>query len=181
MEDDERTPRRKRRTFEHVLEDLSENFLERKVLERGHQLRRPRRDYGVDVTMFHYADSGEIENGEVRFQLKSGKSLNRIKDGKFISHPISTGDLHYWSLEFYPFILVLYEQATNCGYWLHIQPYVSQIPDCLDPDQKTINVHVPVANELTVRSIDEFRHMSMKIVDKLRNQGGFPDVKRKPK
>jgi hypothetical protein len=76
---------------------------------------------------------------------------------------------------------VLYEQATNCGYWLHIQPYVSQIPDCLDPDQKTINVHVPVANELTVRSIDEFRHMSMTIVDKLRNQGGFPDVKRKPK
>ncbi len=54
-----------------VLEDLSENFLERKVLKRGHVLQRPKRDYGVDVTMFHYADNGEIENGEIRFQLKA--------------------------------------------------------------------------------------------------------------
>ena len=104
MEEDERTPQRKTRTFEHVLEDLSENFLERKVLERGHVLQRPRRDYGVDVTMFHYAESGEIENGEIRFQLKASKSLKLIKNGEFISMPIATGDLHYWSLEFYPFI-----------------------------------------------------------------------------
>ena len=61
MDEFEETPQRKRRTFEHVLEDLSENFLERKVLKRGHVLRRPKRDYGVDVTMFHYADNGEIE------------------------------------------------------------------------------------------------------------------------
>ena len=62
MDEFEETPQRKRRTFEHVLEDLSENFLERKVLKRGHVLQRPKRDYGVDVTMFHYADNGEIEN-----------------------------------------------------------------------------------------------------------------------
>ncbi len=177
MEEDERTPQRKTRTFEHVLEDLSENFLERKVLERGHVLQRPRRDYGVDVTMFHYAESGEIENGEIRFQLKASKSLKLIKNGEFISMPIATGDLHYWSLEFYPFILVLYEETTNCAYWLHIQPYVNKVPDCLDPDKKTFNVHVPVANKLTVSSIDKFRRLSMTIVDKLRNQGGFPDVK----
>ena len=42
---------RKRRTREHVVEDLSENHLERLVLNAGHLLRRPRRDYGVDVTM----------------------------------------------------------------------------------------------------------------------------------
>ena len=37
--------RRKRRTREHVLEDLSENYLEHKVLLCGHILRRPERDY----------------------------------------------------------------------------------------------------------------------------------------
>ncbi len=77
--DDEKTPSRKRRTFEHVLEDLSENHLERKVLMKGHVLRRPRRDYGVDVTMFHYANSGEIENGEVRFQLKAPRPQTHQK------------------------------------------------------------------------------------------------------
>ena len=62
-------PKRKRRTREHVIEDLSENHLERKVLLRGHLLRRPVRDYGVDVTMFHFSETGEIENGEVRLSL----------------------------------------------------------------------------------------------------------------
>ena len=57
--DDMDHPRRKRRTREHVIEDLSENHLERLVLLKGHVLRRPVRDYGVDATMFHFADDGE--------------------------------------------------------------------------------------------------------------------------
>lgn len=64
--DDRNKPQRKRRTREHILEDLSENHLERNVLLKGHVLRRPERDYGVDVSMFHFADDGTIENGEVR-------------------------------------------------------------------------------------------------------------------
>ena len=85
-----------------------------------------------------------------------------------ISLPISTGDLHYWSLEFYPFILVAYEETSNSAFWLHIQPFVSQFPECVDPDQKTFNVHVPVVNKLTVRSIDQFQRLSTTIVEKLR-------------
>ena len=95
--------------------------------------------------------------------------------------PISTGDLHYWSLEFHPFILVAHEETSDSAFWLHIQPFVSQFPECVDPDQKTFNVHVPVVNKLTVRSIDQFQRLSTTIVEKLRNQGGFPDAKRKPK
>jgi hypothetical protein len=64
--DDEFRPQRKRRTREHITEDLSENYLERRVLLNGHLLRRPERDYGVDVTMFHFGADGAIENGEVR-------------------------------------------------------------------------------------------------------------------
>ncbi len=73
---------RKRRTREHIIEDLSENYLERLVLNSGHLLRRPSRDYGVDVTMFHFADSGELENGEVRFQLKATDHLNLVSDSR---------------------------------------------------------------------------------------------------
>ena len=56
--DENDIPRRKRRTREHVVEDLSENHLERKVLLRGHVLRRPERDYGVDVTIFILRTTG---------------------------------------------------------------------------------------------------------------------------
>jgi hypothetical protein len=173
-------PRRKRRTREHVIEDLSENHLERQVLLKGHVLRRPERDYGVDVTMFHFADDGAIENGEVRFQLKATDRLNVIKQGTVISFPIKTGDLHYWGLEIYPFILVVFDAKAEIGFWLHVQEYVNLHPDRANPDQQSVNVHIPVSNMLTVESVEAFRDMSLQIVDNLRNQGGFPDVSRKP-
>lgn len=89
--------RRKRRTREHVIEDLSQNYLERKVLLNGHMLRRPERDYGVDVTMFHFAENGEIENGEVRFQLKATDTLKVIEQGRVVSFPVQSKDLRYWA------------------------------------------------------------------------------------
>ena len=174
-------PKRKRRTREHVIEDLSENHLERKVLLRGHLLRRPVRDYGVDVTMFHFAEDGEIENGEVRFQLKATESLQVIKKGTLISFPIETRDLHYWALEIHPFVLVVFDVDANKAYWLHIQEYIERNPDRVDPVKETVNVHIPIDNRLSLRSIDRFRKLSLQIIDKIRNQGEFPDATRKPK
>ena len=174
-------PTRKRRTREHVIEDLSENHLERKVLVKGHLLRRPERDYGVDVTMFHFDADGAIENGEVRFQLKATERLQVINKGTVISIPINTGDLHYWALEIHPFILVLFDATEDRAFWLHIQEYIAENPERVDPEKETANVHIPISNKLTVRSIDFFRKLSLQIVDTLRNQGGFPDVTRKPK
>lgn len=179
--DDKGSPRRKRRTREHVLEDLSENHLERKVLLKGHLLRPPERDYGVDVTMFHFGDDGAIENGEVRFQLKATDSLTMIHQGTVISLPIQTSDLHYWALEIYPFILVVFDAKSEKAYWLHIQEYVNRNPDQVDAEKETVNIHIPVSNKLTVRSIEVFRNKSLQTVNLLRNQGGFPDVKRIPR
>ena len=180
-DDDHDHPRRKRRTREHVIEDLSENHLERRVLLKGHLLRRPERDYAVDVTMFHFANDGEIENGEVRFQLKATDNLKIIKQGTIISFPIKTGDLHYWALEIFPFILVVFDAKADKAYWLDVKEYVSLHPDIVGPNRETANVHIPVSNELTVKSVEHFRTKSLQIVKKLRNQGGLPDVTRKPR
>jgi len=173
-------PIRKRRTREHIIEDISENHLERFVLLRGHLLRRPERDYGVDVTMFHFGDDGSLENGEVRFQLKATDNLNVIKNGEIVSHPIKTGDLHYWSLEIYPFILLIHDASENCSYWLDVQDYIEKNPDRLDPDKKSVSVHVPIANKLNITAIDLFRSKSLRVVEQLRSQGGFSDVGEKP-
>ena len=173
--DDQNRPRRKRRTREHVIEDLSENHLERMVLRRGHVLRRPVRDYGVDVTMFHFANDGTIENGEVRFQLKATDNLKVIHNGTAVAVSIKTGDLHYWSLEIYPFILVVFDAQSDRAYWLHIQEHVERNPEQLDPDQETVSVHLPLANELTTNTIETFRSLSLQIVENLKNRREFRD------
>ncbi|WP_254507182.1 DUF4365 domain-containing protein [Anatilimnocola floriformis] len=179
--EDSHRPQRKRRTREHVLEDISENHLERFVLLTGHILRRPRRDYGVDVAMFHFAKDGAIESGEVRFQLKATDALNLIQQGSVISMTIKTGDLHYWQLEIYPFILVVYDAAADRAFWLHIQEYVGLHPDCLDPDQDSVQVHIPTSNQLTIESIAAFREMSLRIVQELTGSEERPDDRRKPR
>jgi hypothetical protein len=174
--DDSAGPQRKKRTREHILEDLSENHLERKVLLKGHLLRRPKHDYGVDVTMFHFSDNGEIENGEVRFQLKATEELKTIKQNSQISFPIKTSDLHHWHWETYPFILVVFDAGVDEAYWLHVQEYVELHPEAVTPDQKTVNVHIPKSNKLTFKSIEDFRQKSLQIVNKLRKQGESSDV-----
>ena len=131
--------------------------------------------------MFHFAQSGEIENGEVRFQLKATKCLKVVRKGTVISFPINSGDLHFWSLEIYPFILVVFDAGKDHAFWLHVQEYVAQNPDRIDPEKDTVNVHIPINNKLTTKSIDHFRQLSIETVKSLRSQGGFPDVSRKSK
>ena len=155
---------RKRRTREHIIEDLSENHLERFVLNAGHLLRRPRRDYGVDVTMFHFSDFGELENGEVRIQLKATDNLVVVSGGKYATVRVKTGDIQYWSMEFYPFILVLYDAKEEKAYWIGINDILNQ---SLDLDQQTETIRIPVANVLTGKAIERFRQRSLTVIEKL--------------
>src|SRR5688572_24993994 len=103
--------KRKRRTREHVIAALSVNFLERKILERGHKLDRPSEmEYGIDATMFHFAEDGATENGEVRFQLKATDNLRMIEKGKFIAVVVDIANFNSWIWGFvHPFILVIYD------------------------------------------------------------------------
>ncbi len=158
---------RKRRTREHIIEDLSENHLERLVLNSGHLLRRPSRDYGVDVTMFHFSDSGELENGEVRFQLKATDSLRFVSEGKFVTVRVKTGDIQYWSMELYPFILVLYDSAGERAFWIEIEDLLTQ---SLNLDQATETIRIPVENELSKSAIDVFRQKSLAAIKRIGSQ-----------
>ena len=59
---------RKRRTREHVIADLSANYVERYVLRCGFTVERTVHDYGIDLILSTYSASGEIENGQVYIQ-----------------------------------------------------------------------------------------------------------------
>ncbi len=69
---------RKRRTRGHIIADLSINYLERFVLRCGHVLQRVTHDYGLDLLMHTFAANGEVQNGEVRFQVKATERLKRL-------------------------------------------------------------------------------------------------------
>ena len=157
-------PERKVRTREHVIADLSYNYLERKVLGRGHWLDAPRNDYGIDATMFHHNERGEIENGEVRFQLKATDAAKPSREGNWIPLRVDAKDLRYWCLEVFPVIIVLYEASKDRAWWLHIQDYLDRNPKIMASDADKTTLRIPTSNKLTARSIDRFRELSLESV-----------------
>ncbi len=57
--------RKKRRTREHVIADLSANHVERHALLCGFSVERVTHDYGIDLWIATYNRAGEIENGQI--------------------------------------------------------------------------------------------------------------------
>lgn len=56
-------PRKKRRTREHVIADLSANHVERHALLCGYSVERCLHDYGIDLVITTYDTQGNVENG----------------------------------------------------------------------------------------------------------------------
>lgn len=124
--------RRKRRTREHVIADLSANHVERHALLCGFTVERVRMDYGIDLIMHTFNRWGEVENEYLRFQLKATDRLNVSADGTTVSCRIERRDLHHWLRESMPVILVLYDARADVAYWLYVQAYFEQKP-AFDP------------------------------------------------
>jgi hypothetical protein len=75
----------KTRTREHVIADLAVNYLERRVLWQGFTLDRVQHDYGVDLAMSTYNENGEVESGQVLFQVKASDRVRFLKVAKAVS------------------------------------------------------------------------------------------------
>lgn len=172
-------PSKKRRTRAHIIEDLSENHLERMVLLSGHILRRPQRDYGVDVTMFHFDSEGLLENGEVRFQLKATDQLRPANNGE-IAVRIDRRDMNHWSIEPFPLILVVFDTRNEIGFWLHVQDYAENNQRWKTTAGKTLIVRLPLANRLSPSSIDRFRKLSLENFKRLESSESH-DVRKRPR
>lgn len=87
---------RKRRTREHVLADLSANHVERIILQRGFAAEATKHDYGVDMILFFYRPTGELNDGQVFIQLKATDRVTWVRGGRFISFALDKADLDYW-------------------------------------------------------------------------------------
>lgn len=144
----------KLRTRAHVLADLSINYVERQVLLCGFSVDRVQHDYGYDLTMTTYHDSGEIQPGPIYIQVKATDRLPRLADGRTISWLISRRDLKLWLQETYPVILVVYHGQRETAYWMHIQAYfASQGSASIFAAGEAVSVRLPLRNRLKPHSV----------------------------
>ncbi|MBV9850136.1 MAG: DUF4365 domain-containing protein [Armatimonadetes bacterium] len=148
---------RKRRTREHVIADLSVNFVERQVLLCGYTVEHPRHDYGYDLSLTTYDANGEPEDGEVRIQVKATDTLRLLKGGTTFPWKVARSDLARWIYDPLPVILVVYDARADKACWFYIQRYFQTLPGFnLFAAGKTVTVHVPTANVLDVGAIQQF-------------------------
>lgn len=68
---------RKRRTREHVTEDMSLHHITGLILQAGFAINRVDQDYSINLWVQTFNSNGEVEEEAILMQLKAAKDLNR--------------------------------------------------------------------------------------------------------
>lgn len=156
---------RKQRTRQHVLADLSINHLERCIFRCGYaRILTHGSDYGLDLFMWTCATDGQMDNGEVKFQVKATDRPTVLADGVTISFPVETRDLNHWIKEEIPVILVVYDGTKDRGYWLDVKGYARERGWHLRAfTTEKVSLRIPMASRLTVRSVRRMRQLLLRM------------------
>ena len=159
---------RKKRPREHIIADLSVNYVERYVFLCGYSVERIEYDYGYDLLIFSYDAQGEIENGQIYIQLKATDSLITLADQKTISFTLTRSDLELWLFEPMPCILIIYDAQTSQAYWLYLQAYFENLEgfDFLKI-RESITVRLPKDNMLNQQAIKKFAKFKKNVLNQL--------------
>jgi hypothetical protein len=160
---------RPRRTREHVIAAQSHNYVEKFFIDRGHVVSRPGEDYGTDVLVTLYDESGYLEPGSVFLQLKASDSLNYSINGSYISFRIEIKHYNSWMAEPAPVFLVLYDATKVKAYWLYVQEHFeSRAGARPKKSAKTVTVRVPTKNVFTARTVDYIRDRNGAVQDQIK-------------
>jgi hypothetical protein len=148
---------RKLRTREHVIADLAVNHAERQALLSRGTVERIQRDYGIDLLLFTYSTTGEIESGCIFLQIKATERLKWLRSGNHAAFRLPRSDLVGWLSEFLPVILIVYDAAADRACWIHVQGYFSAQTDFnLFQAGETVTVHLPSTQPLDPSAIRHF-------------------------
>jgi len=149
--------RRKRRTREHVIADLSANHVERHALLCGYSVERIFHDYGIDLLIATYDDSGQYENGEIRVQLKATDRLKVVSGAEYVTIRVPREDLLHWLGELMPVILTVYDAQADVAYWVYVQNYFAGQPGFdLHRTPAQMTVRIPRANVVHQAAMRQF-------------------------
>jgi hypothetical protein len=150
--------RRKQRTREHVIADLSVHHVERFILEAGHTAQRLGSDYGYDLLMSTFDEQGCVEPGFVYFQFKAMEKLNA--GGTKYLFDLDIRDYNLWVREKMPVILILFDASHRRAYWLAVQRYF-WMDMARQPTKgaKTVRVRVPRRQRVHGGAIAQMREL----------------------
>lgn len=156
---------KKLRTRSHIIEALSVNHFEYFAYSNGFTVERFKADYGYDLDVYTYSDTGETENGSIYVQLKATDSIKFVKKGQYVSFALDKRDINHWTEEPMPCFFVVYDAHTQKAYWIYIQAYFKGV------DLKKIgdshNARIPVTNRINKRTLKKFRDYKIKVLDQL--------------
>lgn len=147
----------KRRTREHVIADLAVNYVERQALLGGGTVERILRDYGLDLNLFTFTPSGELEGGTIFLQVKGTERLQWLRGRGRAAFRIERLDLVGWLRQHLPVILIVYDVKEDRAYWLHVQGHFAARPDFnLFAAGKKVTVHLDARQVLDPPAIQLF-------------------------
>jgi Domain of unknown function (DUF4365) len=153
---------RKRRTWAHVLADLSANYVEKQAVLCGFAVDRVRPDYGIDLMVWTFNRRGEAENGWIPFQLKATDRIRVVDAGRAVACRIQRAHLRHWLNEAQPVILVLYNARADIAYWLFVKRYFETLSQRdLGRGAEHVSIRIPRENLLD--------HEAMKGLARLKN------------
>ncbi len=153
-----------------MIADLSVNHVERQVLLCGHTVERVRHDHGYDLFMFTYGSDGQIENGDVRLQIKATDTLKTSSDAANVLFRLDRADLALWLDEIMPVILILYDAAAEFAYWLHVQAHFATQPFDLATAGATLTVSFPKSRLFDVGAAAEVARLHREVYRRLQSR-----------
>jgi hypothetical protein len=155
---------------------LSINHVERQALLAGFAVQRIVRDYGIDLFIATYDPSGDVENGEIRIQLKATDAPRLVQGGQCIAVRVDQRDFRHWLMEPMPVILAAYDAGRDEAYWLYVQEHFEGGgAGRFDRAGATMTVHIPRSNLVTpaaMRGFAAFRDRILRQLEGLTHHDG---------
>jgi len=149
--------RKKRRTRQHIIADLSLNHVERYALRAGFTVQPIAQDYGIDLVLTTYDDDGQVETGHVMLQVKATDHLRVLADGDTVALRLQRADLELWLTDPSPVIVVIYHAQGDMAYWVYLQAYFEERSTFdLSRAGQTVTVYVPLSDRVDESAFRRF-------------------------
>jgi hypothetical protein len=160
-----RTIRGPLRSTDHIIADISFNYVEKFIIELGYTAQAEDSDYGYDmfIRFFDYDNQGygEALNGFVWVQLKATTVPHYVQDGSAVSFNIRVTHINLWRKNPEPILLVVYDVKAAQAYWVDMKQIIADLDNrnAIRQNQTTIAVHLPLRQTVNREAVRAWRRM----------------------
>lgn len=149
---------RKRRTRQHIIEDLGFNHIEKQILLAGFSMyRHSLNDYGVDGFIQFFKPTGEIDAKVVNFQLKSTDHIQFSKSKQAFTFDLDVRDLEFWLSNQRQTLLILFDAQKEVAYFIDLAFYFQKNRENLQKVHKFVRVYLPEQQVFTQQLVLNLR------------------------